>query len=49
MWTFTSTGVSLFASGETSVFLSSEIDQNITTTTLAARNGITNTGVFMPF
>ena len=47
MWTFTSTGVSLFASGETSIFKSNEIDSSLNT--LVIRNGITNTGVFMQF
>ena len=47
MWTFTSTGNSLFASGETNIFR--WMDLNGAQQTLELKNGTTNTGVLMTF
>ncbi len=47
MWTFTSTGNSLFASGETNIFQWYEMDSS--QITILSRSGVTNTGVFMTF
>ena len=47
MWTFTSTGNSLFASGETNIFRWLDLDGSIQT--LELKNGTTSTGALMNF
>lgn len=49
MWTLSSTGNSLFASGETSIFLLNEFGDQTVTRLMYGRNGITNTGVYMQY